>query len=274
MSEGLMPYRLIALDLDGTLLNEELSVSPRVRGALERAAGSGARITLASGRGYPSMRRWVEDLGIVTPVICYQGAVVTDTITHRGVYQRTIRRDIVGDVVAFARARDLSLTLYVADEIYVERKRHPDAFYEKWFGLPFHVVEDLDSALPGEPVKFLIVGDEGELDALQPDATAAFGDRLQIVRSHRYFLEGLHGDASKGQALAWLASALGIARRDTMAIGDSGNDCAMIAWAGLGVAMGNASDEAKAVADWIAPGIDEDGVAEAIERFCLDGACG
>jgi Cof subfamily protein (haloacid dehalogenase superfamily) len=274
MSEGFMPYRLIALDLDGTLLDEGLSISPRVSRALERVVASGARLTLASGRGYPSMRRWVDDLGITTPVICYQGAVVTDTATHRGVYQRTIRHDLVGDVVAFARARALSLTLYVGDEIYVENKRHSDAFYEKWFGLPFHVVEDLNRALPGEPVKFLIVGDEEELDALHPAVTSVLADRLQIVRSHRYFLEGLAGGASKGQALAWLAGELGIPRGDTMAIGDSGNDRAMIAWAGLGVAMGNASDEAKAVADWIAPGIDEDGVAEAIERFCLDGTHG
>ncbi len=269
-----MSYRLIALDLDGTLLREDLSISPRVRRTLERAVAAGIRLTLASGRGYPSVRRWAEELGIVTPVICYQGAVVTDMVTHRRVYQRTFGHDIVRDVVAFARARDLSLTLYVADEIYVERKRHSDAFYDKWFGLPTHLVGDLTAALPGEPDKFLIVGDEDDLDALRPAVASAFGERLQIVRSHRYFLEGLAADASKGHALAWLAGQLGVVQGETMAIGDSGNDRAMIAWAGLGVAMGNASDEAKAVADWIAPGVDADGVAEAIERFGLDDAHG
>lgn len=269
-----MSYRLIAMDLDGTLLKEDLSISPLVRRALERAAASGVRLTLATGRGYPSIRRWADDLGITTPVICYQGAVVTDTVTHRRIYERTFGRDVVRDVVAFARGRDLSLTLYVADEIYVEDKRHSDAFYDKWFGLPLHLVDDLTTALPGDPDKFLIVGEEGELDALRPAVVDAFGERLQIVRSHRYFLEGLAADASKGHALAWLAGELGIAREETMAIGDSGNDRAMIAWAGLGVAMGNASDEAKAVADWTAPAVDEDGVAEAIERYCLDGAHG
>jgi len=269
-----MSYRLIALDLDGTLLKEDLTISPRVRQALERAAAAGVRLTLATGRGYPSVRRWAGELGIVTPVICYQGAVVTDTVTHRRVYQRTFGREIVRDVVAFARARDLSLTLYVADEIYVENKRHSDSFYDKWFGLPVHWVTDLTTALPGDPDKFLIVGEEDELDALRPDVVGAFGGRLQIVRSHRYFLEGLAADASKGHALAWLADEFGIAREETMAIGDSGNDRAMIAWAGLGVAMGNASEEAKAAADWVAPGVDEDGVAEAIERYCLDGAHG
>lgn len=269
-----MPYRLIALDLDGTLLHEDLSISPRVRRTLERATAGGIRVTLASGRGYPSMRRWADELGIVTPLICYQGAVIADPATHRRVYQRPFGFDLVRDVVAFARARDLSLTLYVADEIYVENRRHSRAFYDKWFGLPLHVVDDLMGTLPGEPDKFLIVGDEDELDALRPAVASTFGDRLQIVRSHRYFLEGLSADASKGRALAWLAGELGVARGETVAIGDSGNDRAMIAWAGLGVAMGNASDEARSAADWIAPGVDEDGVAEAIERFCLDGADG
>ncbi|HHX42588.1 MAG TPA: HAD family phosphatase [Chloroflexi bacterium] len=264
-----MALRLIALDLDGTLLHEDLTISPRVRRSLACAASAGVRLTLASGRGYPAMRRWANELAITTPLICYQGAVVVDAATCQRIYQRTFGYDTVRAVVAFVRARDLSLTLYVGDEIYVENKRHTDAFYDQWFGLPTHQVDDLLTALPGEPDKFLIVGEEDALDALRPAVEDAFGDQLQIVRSHRYFLEGLAAGASKGQALAWLAGELGIAREETMAIGDSGNDRSMIAWAGLGVAMGNASEEAKAVADWIAPGIDEDGVAEAIERHCL-----
>ena len=269
-----MVYRLVALDLDGTLLNEDLSISPRVRQALARAAAAGIRLTLASGRGYPSVRRWIEELGIETPVICYQGAVVAEARNGRRIYQRSVPPDLVSEVVAFARARDLSLSVYVADAIYVENKRHSDEFYQKWFGLPFQCVADLAAALPGEADKLLIVGDEDELDALRPEVAATFGDRLQIVRSHRYFLEALAPDASKGHALAWLAGSLGIPPDETMAIGDSGNDRAMIAWAGLGVAMGNASEEAKAAADWIAPGVDGDGVAEAIERFCLGGEDG
>ena len=274
MSDRSLPYRLIALDLDGTLLHEDMSISPRVRRALRRAQEAGIRLTLASGRGYPSVRRWVDELHIDTPVICYQGSVITDPLTHRRVFQRAFGRELVRELVAFARARDVSLTLYVADEIYVENKQNSDAYYDKWFGLPLHVVEDLTVALPGDPDKFLIVGEGEAMDALQPIVEATFGARLQIVRSHRFFVEGLASDASKGHALAWLAERYGIPREHTMAIGDSGNDRAMIAWAGLGVAMGNASEEALSVADWVAPTIDEDGVAEAIERFCLDGARG
>ena len=264
-----MLYKLIALDLDGTLLREDLTISHRALEALERAKRRGIALTLASGRGYPSMRRWVQELGIVTPVIGYQGAVIVDPETDQRVYQRTFSRSLVGELRDFARENDLSLTLYVDDEIYVENKRHSDAFYSKWFGLPCHLVGDLSVSVAGEPTKFIIIGSEGELDRIRPAVERRLGNRLQIMRSHRYFLEGLALGVSKGRALAWLAERLGVAREETMAIGDSGNDREMVAWAGLGVAMGNASTEVKAVADHVAPAIDEDGVAEAIERFCM-----
>jgi Cof subfamily protein (haloacid dehalogenase superfamily) len=264
-----MSYRLLALDLDGTLLREDLSVTPRVRRALELAQRQGVRLTLASGRAFTSMRRWVEDLGLTTPVICYQGAMVTDPCTQRRVQNHTFPTSLVGELSAFAWERRLSLTLYAEDAIYVAHKLHSDEFYAKWFGLPYHVVDDLAMALPTEPTKFLLIGTGAELDRVTPEATQRFGERLQVVRSHELFLEGLALGVTKGSALAWLAQSLGIARAETMAIGDSGNDKEMLAWAGLGVAMGNASSEAKASADYIAPSVDEDGVAEAVERFCL-----
>ncbi len=264
-----MVYRLIALDLDGTLLNEDLTISPGVLRALHLAKRRGILLTLASGRGYPSMEHWVRQLGIAAPVIGYQGAVITDPRTRQRVYQQTFSRGLIGELRDFARENDLSLTLYVDDEIYVEEKRHADAFYDKWFGLPCHVVNDLSLSVAGEPIKFIIIGSEDELDRMRPVVERRLGGKLRIMRSHRYFLEGLSLGANKGSALAWLAERLGVARQETMAIGDSGNDREMIAWAGLGVAMGNASAEVKAVADHVAPGIDDDGVARAIERFCL-----
>ena len=262
-------YRLIAFDLDGTLLNDELVMSPRVRRALDQARERGIWLTLASGRGYPALRPWVDDLGWITPLICYQGAVVADAASGRAVFQLTFPKSQAVDLVAFACERHLELLLFADDVIYVENKLRPDAYYDKWFGGAFQVVDDLLAATPAELSKFIIVGDGEDLDFLRPEVERRFGDHLQIVRSHRFFLEGLANEATKGNALAWLAARLGVAREETMAIGDSGNDRSMIAWAGLGVAVGNASDEAKSAADYIAPSVDEDGVAEVLERFCL-----
>lgn len=269
-----MTYKLIALDLDGTLLRDDLSMSPRVLSTLKRARQQGILLTLATGRGYPSMRDWAQKLDITIPVIGYQGAVIVDPQSHTPIYQRTFPRSLVARLRDFARTFSLSLTIYVNDTVYVEDKRHSDEFYDKWFGLPYQLVDDLAAAIQTEPTKFIIIGTGEELDRIRPEIEQQFGEQLDIVRSHEYFLEGLAPGANKGQALAWLTERLGIAQQEVMAIGDSGNDKEMVAWAGLGVAMGNASAEALSVADYVAPTIDEDGAAEAIERFCLNGKKG
>jgi len=263
-----LAIKLIALDLDGTILNEDMTISPRVRRALAAAQAQGVHVTLASGRSYPSMRRWATELGITAPLVTYQGAEVVDPQTHRTLLQRSFSRVLVPELRDFARHHDLSLTLYADGRIYVENKRESDAFYDQWFGLPFRIVPDLAEAAQAEPIKFLIIGQGPDLDALRPLVERRFGERMQIVRSHAYFLEGLALGADKGAALAWVADQLGVHREETMAVGDSGNDIAMVAWAGVGIAMGNAIDEVKRVSDWVAPSMDADGAAVAIERFC------
>ncbi|MHB0858454.1 MAG: Cof-type HAD-IIB family hydrolase [Anaerolineae bacterium] len=264
-----MTFQLLALDLDGTLLHENLTMSPRVRASLALAAKRGVRLVLASGRGYPSMRRWAQELQVTAPVIAYQGATVTDPSTHQKLLSTTFSLALAREVAAFCRERRLALTMYADDQIYLEEKHHSDAFFDQWFDLPYRLVADLATSLPCDPTKFIIVDEEHVLDRLRPEVEERFGDRLQIVRSHRWFLEGLALGVTKGSALAWLAQRLGVPRERTMAIGDSGNDGPMLAWAGLGIAMGNASREAKAAADVVVGSIEEDGAAEAVERFCL-----
>jgi len=266
-----MPPKLIALDLDGTLLRDDLSLSLRVARALHQAQKAGALITLASGRGYPALKPWVARLHIVSPVIGYQGATITDPLTENNIREHQFPRELLDELVEFARAFEISLTVYVNDEIYMERKHLPDAFYQKWFGLPIHVVHDLTTSLPGDPIKFLITATSDELDRLQPQIEAHFGQTLQIVRSHPLFLEGMALGVTKGTALAWVSHYLGVSQSDTIAVGDSGNDVEMLAWAGLGIAMGNASRSAIQAADLVVPSVDEDGVAIAIEQFVLQG---
>ncbi len=264
-----MTYRLVALDLDGTLLRSDHTISERTRQTLARAANAGIHVTLASGRSYAAMRVWVESLGVRDPVISYQGAVVTYPLSGVRAFERPLSSDVVQDVVALARAYSLSVTFYCDDLIYVEDKRQSDAFYDRWFGLPWRIVPDLTRALPAAPIKFILIGEGPELDAAQPEVQARLGTRMEILRSHKYFLEGLALGTTKATALAWVAQALGIPRGDTLACGDAGNDRAMVEWAGLGVAMANGSDEVKGVADLIAPSADDDGVAQVIERYCL-----
>jgi hypothetical protein len=119
----------------------------------------------------------------------------------------------------------------------------------------------------------MFIGEPALVDRLTPEVQERYGDRFAVVRSHTLFSEITAPGVSKGSALAFLAHRYGIAREETIAAGDNGNDVSMIAWAGLGVAMANATPEAMAVAKWVAPSVGEDGVADLIDRYILCDEC-
>ncbi|UCC62622.1 MAG: HAD-IIB family hydrolase, partial [Anaerolineae bacterium] len=155
-------------------------------------------------------------------------------------------------------------------QVYLTGLQHPRALYDQMFSLPLRVVDDLAAAVTLPPDKFIIIAEPEEADAIVPELRQRFDGRLRIVRSHRNFVEGNPLGASKGQAMACLAARLGIARSQTAAIGDNDNDADMVAWAGLGMAMGNAHPDLKAVADVILPSVEQDGVAVAIQKYILN----
>jgi len=264
-----MNIRLIACDLDGTLMGEDLDFSPRLVRAVRRAQDRGITVTIATGRGFPTTRQFAQRLNITAPLVCYQGAQIR---LHDGTswYQANLPRAYLPEVIAFCRDQRRELTVYCDDQIYQASQMYDAAYYDRWFSLPRHLVGDLLTALPGEPVKFLAIGASREDgDRLEEDVRALAAHRFQVVRSHAWFVEGLAGGVSKRDGLSRLAQHLGIRREEVMALGDSGNDASMVDWAGLGVAVGNASADVKAVADVIAPSLAEDGAAWAIERFAL-----
>jgi Cof subfamily protein (haloacid dehalogenase superfamily) len=262
-------YYLIAFDLDGTLVDDSLHIRPRVRDAVRSTIARGVHVTLATGRAFPSIAGRVGELGITAPVICYQGGLVKDPVSGARLFEVTMPRDLAGEAVQLAQADHLHLMLYLDDEIYVTDLHYDPEFYARWFSLPLHVVPDLTGLLDRDPTKFIIIAKPEVCDRLHPAWKAHFDGRLQIVRSHRLFVEGNPLDVSKGRALAFVAGCLGVPREATIAVGDNDNDRTMIEWAGLGVAMGNAPAELQAVADYVAPPVDEDGAAEVLERFVL-----
>ncbi|MCW5851888.1 MAG: HAD family phosphatase [Anaerolineae bacterium] len=262
--------KLIALDLDGTLLDEELHLSAPVRRAIQAAQAQGVHVTLATGRSTITARPFAEALGIQTPIIGYQGGQIADPLTGEVLLQHAMAEDLAHAAVERAEAEDLDLSLYSHDVVYFRQLRFPQVFYDRWFGLPIRHTPDLHAVVEAAPpMKFIIVAEPPEADEIEARWKEGFEGRLHIVRSHRLFVEGNPPGVSKGTALAWLARRLGIPQANVMAIGDNDNDITMVEWAGVGVAMGNGSPAVKAVADWVAPPVVEDGVAAALERFVL-----
>ncbi len=271
-----MSYRLLAFDYDGTVAEDGALPGPRVREAVAAAQAAGVHVVLATGRPYASARSYAAALGLVDPVICMQGSMVQELAGGRSIlWTEPLPREPFREVLAFAEQFDLDLNLYAESAFYHVAMHYPQSFYDRWFGMPMVRVDSFAEACrrlaaQGQhPLKGLFISESDASGRLLVELEARFGDRLTVVQSHPLFVEVTSPRASKGQALAFLAGYFGIAQADILAAGDSGNDISMIQWAGLGVAMGNATAGVKAVADWIAPPVAEDGLADVIERFVL-----
>ena len=262
-------YKLLACDLDGTLMDETFTFTPRVKAAVALAMDRGVAVTIATGRAYPSALPFARELGLTLPLICTQGGLVKDPITGEVLHQAVMSLSLAHEIIALSQQRGWHLTLYADDQVYLTGLQCPRSFYDQMFGLPLHVVNELVTAITCAPAKFIIIAEPEEADTIVPELRKRFTGRLRIVRSHRNFVEGNPLDASKGRALARLAARLGIRRSQTAAIGDNDNDADMVAWAGLGMVMGNAHPDLKAIADVILPPVEKDGVAVAIEKYIL-----
>jgi len=173
-------------------------------------------------------------------------------------------------LIAFSEARELNFQVYTEDDrAYVSRMDPVAESIADLSGIPVTAVNNLAGWLSRPPIKFLFFEQENAVPELVRDMQAQFNGHLQVVRSWDRLIEATGPSISKGQALARLAAHVGVEQPGTMAVGDQDNDVSMIAWAGLGVAMGNASSAAKAAADVVAPVLEADGAAWAIEHYVL-----
>lgn len=262
-------YRLLVVDLDGTVRSRRLGITPRVRAAVSAAQRDGVRVCVATGRTWRSAEGWVRHLGADPPAILFNGGQVLDFGSRRILYERLLPRSAARSALALIR-QDPSVQphLYVRDQVYVERPHPLTDAYSLDDGLEVDIVPDLEALLTEDPHKVLVVGDADRIGALQQAVRAA---RLPAhdVQSEPVYLEILPPGVSKGTALRAMLATLRIDVAETIAVGDNWNDVEMIETAGLGVAMGHAPDGVKARADTVCGTVDEDGVADVIERFIL-----
>jgi Cof subfamily protein (haloacid dehalogenase superfamily) len=266
--------RLLALDLDGTLMGDDMVISANVRRAIAAAHERNVVVTLATGRMLDFVLPFARHLGITAPLICYQGGLIQAPDSDVPLYQATMGRVLVREVLVWqARRRqahdEWQMALYADDAVFITERRYPERVYRDFLGQKLVWVDDLFSVIEKyEPIKLAVFAEPHEADGIEAELRQVFGDRMEVIRSHAMFVEANPLGVSKGDALRRLAAHMGIPQTQVMAVGDQGNDATMIAWAGVGVAMGDGSPAAKAVADWVAPPLAEDGAAVAIERFC------
>jgi Cof subfamily protein (haloacid dehalogenase superfamily) len=269
-------YRLIAFDLDNTLVDRGLTFSPRVRSAVTRAQAQGALVTIATGRGLWPTTQLAADLGVKIPIVCFQGGLVYDFLAERLVHETRLDPVVVPAIVRLADERGWSLEFETPRVVYVQRNiNHAESVVNMLKTANVGWVDDFLAELPETPHKFLLsVPDPALRDGVEAELRACWDQnlaRITIVPSHPLFVEGIPHGMSKAVGLSWLAAHLGIEREAVMAVGDYNNDVEMLEWAGLGVAMANGSPAALAAADEVVPPQAEDGAAVALEKYVLSG---
>ena len=268
MSPGGLPPTLdpravtaIAMDLDRTLLPDSLEFSPATIAAVAAAKRAGIEPIVATGRMFASARPYAKQLGVTSPLICYQGALVADPTSGEWLLHRPIEVPAALEVIAAVRAEGFHMNVYVDDQLCVEAPTPEARTYAAHARLEMHVVGNFDTWLRRPTTKIVVVAESAPLDGLQDELRARFGERLFIAKSLPIFLEIASPGVSKGAALRFVCERIGVEVADTIGFGDGANDVELLETAGLGVAVADADVALLDIADWTVPSVSEDGVA-------------
>lgn len=264
-----MGIRLVALDLDGTLLDPQNWITPRTRTAIAAAAGRGVRFAIVTGRMYRSAAAVAREIGIEgTPLVSYNGALVKEFPSGRTVDHVPLPLADARAILAYCEEADLYVQAYWDDTVHVKEINDRTRRYCRNAGVEAVVVGRLLDAMPEAPTKLLIFEPEERIPAIAAELQARF-PTLNSAASYPYFLEITHPDANKGHALAALAAHFGLAPEQVLACGDGMNDYTMFEWAGNSAAMAHAPEALKAIATYVVKAPPGDGVAEALETLVL-----
>ena len=262
-----MRYRLIAIDLDGTVVNPEGTIIPSAKEAIQRAIDSGMKVTLATGRMYQPSNRFAQELGLSVPLICYQGSLIREPFNGNVLWHKPLSLLTARKVIEIARQMGTHQYVYVDDKMYVEEIIEKDQWYAQRNGVELNLVEDFLTFLKRKPTEIAARGKPMEIDRLITQLNASFGSSLVVTKVHSSFCEIGHSTSGKGNALRYLAKLLGMEQSQTVAVGDGPNDISMLKWAGLGIVIGSAPEEVTTAADWVFGTETRDGFAQAMEKL-------
>ena len=265
-----MTYKMIVLDLDDTLLRDDQTISPRTKQALMDAQERGVKVVLASGRPTFGMQHIAEELSLAeygSYILSFNGGKIINCKTREEIFSSTLPHEEVHGLYDLSRREGVHIHKYVGDEIVTEDDNEFTSIESELTGLPIKVVDSFKEAVSEPVVKALMVYEPEKLKLVETMLQEELNGRFSIMRSKPYFLEFTELGVTKGTSLKQLIDACGIKREEVIAIGDSYNDQEMIEFAGLGVAMGNANDDIKAIADYVTDTNMNDGIAKVVEEF-------
>lgn len=263
-----MQIKLFVSDIDGTLLVPKKKISARNIDAVKRMTDAGITVTIATGRMYRAALPIAQELGVNVPIITYNGALIK-SVDGEIIYENCLPENLVVEIVKFYEKRGWHLQSYSEDILYVPTYNHFVEEYEASQKVQANVIGwDGMKEKNFKVCKMLSIADSEEENLRRmSELKAEFGNKIDVTKSAPIFTEIVCPNVSKASAVKILAEKFGVARAEVLAIGDADNDLPMLKAAGISVAMGNATDEVKKSCDVITGLCEDDGFAQAVDKF-------
>lgn len=264
-----MKYKLMAVDMDGTLLNSKGELTRNNIKAIKNAVEKGLIFTISTGRPIQGVEGFNDILGIDLPFITYNGSMVVMGKSKEILYEKCLDAEDAIKIYELGKQYDATVIVWAKNQLFVSRMDERVKSYCSMSKVVPILVEDIQSIVKDGASKVLWYDEIENINRFEAMVGSIVGENVNFHTSKPIFLEFVHREASKGIALQKIAEHYGIEREQIIAIGDGANDLSMIEYAGLGVAMGNANAYIKDKAKFITRSCDEDGVAYVLERFIL-----
>ena len=268
-----MKYKMIVLDLDGTLTNNKKEITPRTKQALMQAQAAGVHVVLASGRPTYGIVPLAEELKLKDNggyILAFNGGKIIDCTNNEVLFEQKLDEQLVPILFQEAQKAKMEILTYQGEGIAATNKDDEYVQHEAFINkMPVMQYDDFLNQLVYPINKCLIVGDPTPLHELEIRLAKELEGKMDVYRSADFFLECVPLGIDKACSLDRLISSLDISREEVIACGDGYNDLSMIRFAGLGVAMANAAKDIQSEADFVTLSNEEDGVAHVIERFIL-----
>ena len=262
-----MRYKLITLDIDGTLINSEGIITAETAQAIRRCRDAGVMVTISTGRPIQGVRNFIDELGLDGPIITYNGAMIVDAVTGEILFGQEMLRQDADQVVRLGLERDTTIIVWSKNELYVNKINGHVNSYRKLSGEEPVVFTDIAPIAGRGVTKIIWIDEVDRIEAWKKGIKHIVNDSVTYCTSQPYFLEFFSSSVSKAVALEFIGRKLGIRKEEMIAVGDGFNDLSMIEYAGLGVAMGNAPAGVREKADYVTASNDENGVAKVIYKF-------
>lgn len=265
-------YKLVAIDMDGTLLKDDKTISEENKAAIKKAKDKGVKVVLSTGRPLEGIKKYLKQLDLISDhdyAVAFNGGLVEKTSEDEILTENYMTKEDLNLLYDLSKDLDIDIHFLTIDKCYTPKLNPYSKMESTLNGIPLNVGDfnNLDDNI--KIIKIMFVGAEKKLDEIITKLPEFLYNKYNIVRTDAVYLEFLNKDVSKGYGVKKLAEKLDIKQEEVICIGDAENDIHMVEYAGLGVAMGNAFPQLKKVANYITKTNEQHGVAHVIEKFIL-----